>query len=295
MRMILGLVILGGLVCAYWFGAAYLLRKAPARLAERGVQVDAITVSGFPAQFNLALTKPALRARGWSADWARLSLRAYWPFTATGHLSGQQNITWRGANVQLDGADMPATLALSPGLALETARISGRDMVLGGAISGRLHTAALELSRGTTAAEYALALDLDGLQLASFRQVVPTAMLRATLRFAKPLRPTIRQVPQDIELVEASIDLGMTRMQATGTLTRRADARWDGAIALTLSDWPVLMTTLEDMGIMRPDQAPMVRMMAQSMAKGETLSLPLTVAGSVVSLGPLALWDFGRF
>ncbi|MBN2759981.1 MAG: DUF2125 domain-containing protein, partial [Rhodobacteraceae bacterium] len=190
MRAIVWLSLLSGLFCAYWFGAAYLLRAAPTYVSDRGVQVARVDVAGFPMGFDLRLDAPALPARGWRADWAALSVPSYWPFSAQGTLSGQQQFRWRGAEWRLTGADMPLSLELTPGLTVTRAALGGRDMALAGPIGAQLGALDLTLTPAETAQDYHLALDLTDLTFVQLGHDLDSASLRAILRYAAPLRMT---------------------------------------------------------------------------------------------------------
>lgn len=294
MRAIIWVLGLGALFCGWWFGAAALLRAAPAHLVPRGVEIQALEVTGFPSAFDLRLDAPALPARGWRAGWAALSVPSYWPFSAQGTVSGQQSIAWRGAEWRLDGADMPVAVALSTGLEVERAALSGRDMRLSGPMAATLDTLSLRLDRAEAAESYALALDMTGLALAPLGQRLDNASLRARLTYATPLRLTAPGTLAEIELRDARFVSGPSTAELAGTLTRRSDGLWDGALSLRITNWQPIMAALQQSGALPSDQAPLVMMVAQGMSEGDTLTLPLTVTGSILSLGPIPLLDLGR-
>jgi len=288
MRGFLGVVILGGMFCAYWFGSAVALRMAPAHLPADSVQADQIAVTGFPMRFDIAVDRPALPARGWSADGLSLSLPSYWPFAATGTLSGPQELTWRGVDWRLDGPDMPVSFALTPGLELTMARLDARDLQLLGPVSGRLDSAALAVDKAGDPASRAVALDMAGLALGKME--IPRASLRAVLHMADaPRPPRVKQ----IDLSRAKITMAEITVTANGTLDRAPDGRLSGNLPLTVTNWRALLRMLQENGLVPADQAPILQMMAERLGQGDTLSLPLTLKDSVVSLGPLALLELG--
>jgi hypothetical protein len=295
MRGIIWLLGLGGLFCGWWFGAAYLLRIAPAHLSERGVQVQQVKVSGFPASFDVRLDAPVLPARGWRADWAALSLPSYWPFSATGTVSGQQSFAAQGARWQLTGEDMPLRLTVSRGLEVTGAALSGRDMVLTGPINLVLDNLSMTLVPEDTAQSYQLRVDLTGLEIPAVRQNLESMGLRATLRYAAPLRLTSQSTLTELDITDARFASGQSVGTTTGRLNRRPNGLWDGDLTLTLTNWQPILAGLQQSGLLPPDQAPLVMMMAQGMSAGDTLTLPLSVTGSIVSLGPMPLLDLGHF
>lgn len=288
MRGVLGLVILGGMVCACWFGAAQVLRMTPDQMAARGVQVQSVDVTGFPLRFDIALDRPALPARGWSADALTLSTASYWPFTATGALTNPQNLPWR-----IEGPDMPLSIAVTPGMVLSTAEIAGHDLTLHGPISGRLGSVTLSVSPADDPLARRLSLEMDGVALGG--PDTASATIRAVVHMTAPPRLPRRPDIRQIDLARAELSFGATRAELSGTLDRGPDGRLNGALPLTVTNWRALLNTLQQSGLLPADQAPMVMMMAEGLSNGDRLSLPLTVAGSVVSLGPLTLLDLGRF
>lgn len=292
MRGFLLLIILGSLFCAAWFGAATLLRMAPGQLSARDVQVQSVAVTGFPLLFDIAVERPALPARGWSAEALRLSLPSYWPFSATGTLSGPQELTWRGAAWRIDGPDMPLSITLTPGMVVTTATLEGRDLSLRGPIFGHVASMAVSLSPAETPTARALALDLDGLSLGGI--AMTAASLRAVLDMTAPPRLTDHPSLTRINLNDARITMREIEAEATGTLDRNPDdKRLTGELRLTITNWRALFGLMQNAGLIPPGQAPMLLMMAQRLGTGDTLSLPVSVRSSVVYLGPLALLDLG--
>lgn len=292
MRGFLGLVILGGALCAGWFGVAQVLRMAPDHLPARGAVVQSIAVTGFPLRFDLALERPTLPAQGWSADAAHLSLPSYWPFRATGTLSGGHTLTGRGATWRIDGPDMPVAATVTPGLVFSTATLQGHDLTLSGPLSGRLDSVALSLSPTDDPLARTITLGMNGLDFGGLGTL--SATLRAQLKFTAPPRLTTRPGLQRVTVARARIETGTARAEVSGTLERGADGGLTGDLPLTITNWRPLLAQLQQSGLLPPDQAQMVMMMAQGMSNGATLSLPLSVRASVVYLGPLALLDLGR-
>ena len=216
MRGFLGVVILGGMFCAYWFGSAVALRMAPAHLPADSVQADQIAVTGFPMRFDIAVDRPALPARGWSADGLSLSLPSYWPFAATGTLSGPQELTWRGVDWRLDGPDMPVSFALTPGLELTMARLDARDLQLLGPVSGRLDSAALASGQGRRPC---VARGGAGYGRAGLGQDGDTTRILCAPCFTWQMRRARPRVKQ-IDLSRAKITMAEITVTASGTLDR---------------------------------------------------------------------------
>lgn len=293
MRGFLGLVILAGMFCAYWFVVAQVLRSAPDLLPERSAQAQSIAVSGFPLRFDISVARPALPARGWSAERLTLAVPSYWPFSSTGKLSGPQDLTWRGAHWQIDGPDLPLSVAVSPSLTLTHAKIEGHDLTLRGPLSGNLQSVVVSILPTDTPQARALTMALTELNLGAL--AVTSASVRAVLHMTVPPRLTRPQQLHRIEITHAQGSFGEIQVEATGTLERTPDGRLNGSLPLTVTNWRALFTMLQNAGVLPAEQAPMVMMMMQGMSNGDSLSLPLTITDSIVYLGPLSLLDLGRF
>ena len=76
-------------------------------------------------------------------------------------------------------------------------------------------------------------------------------------------------------------------------LARAPDGRLNGKLDLAITNWQSLLQQARETGLLPPDQAPIIMMMAQGMSQDDSLSLPLTIADSVVYLGPMALLSLG--
>lgn len=296
MRFALGLVIIGVMFCAYWGGASYVLRHEHGRLAAQGVQVSDVAVTGFPLRFDLTAQRPALPAFGWSASWLRAELPSYWPFRAEGVLSGTQTLMRRGTEWQLSGDDMPFAIDSDPALSLNAARLRGNALRL----TGPSATLAVDrfdiaLSPTDTPSRRNLTLSLQDVTSNALPQPLRRATLDATLGFDRP--PDLRGAARldTISLQESFLEWDGARVGLDGTATLREDRRLDGQITLTVTGWRTMLAQMQATGLIPPDQAPMVQMMAASMSNGDDLILPLALDASVLRLGPLILLDFGRF
>lgn len=296
MRLVLGFFILGVLFCVYWFGVAALLRQPPKGDALQNAQVAQISVSGFPRRFAITLDQPALPAQGWSAPWLRADVPVYWPFSATGTLPGAQTLRFRGTDWSSTGPDMWFAGRTDFSLTLHAAHLEGQSLrVAGAGLTATLGPFKLALTPGDTPTTRRLRLTLSSLELAALSVPVSDVQMEMAISFDRTpdLRGNARI--RAIGLDGTRFDWGNTRIAASGTLTPRDDGRLDGAITLEITGWSRVLDRLQTMGLLPPDQVPMLRMMAQNMSADERLILPLTLSGSVLGLGPLALLDLGRF
>lgn len=296
MRLVLGLSILGVLFSAYWFGVAALLRQPAKAVAMQDAQVAQISVSGFPRRFAIRLDQPALPAQGWSAPWLRADVPVYWPFSATGTLPGAQTLRFRGTDWSTKGPDLWFAGRTDLSLTLHAAHLGGQSLrVAGAGLTAALGPFKLALTPGDTPTTRNLRLTLSSLELAALP--VPVSDVRVQMAMSFDRAPDLRGNARikAIGLDGTRFDWGNTRIAASGTLTPREDGRLDGAVTLEITGWSRVLDRLQTMGLLPPDQVPMLRMMAQSMSTDERLTLPLTLNGSIIGLGPLALLDLGRF
>ncbi|SUZ30854.1 hypothetical protein ROE7235_00583 [Roseibaca ekhonensis] len=296
MRFVLGLIIIGAMFCAYWGGASYVLRHEHGRLAAKDVQVSDVAVTGFPLRFDLTAARPALPALGWSAAWLRATLPSYWPFRAEGVLSGTQTLMQRGTEWQVSGGDMPFSLNSDPALRLNAAQLRGDALRLTGpGATLAVDQFEMTLSPADIPSRRNLTLSLQDVTSSALPQPLRRATLDAMLEFdhAPDLRGTAQLAT--ITLQDSFLEWDGARIGLDGTATLRDDRRLDGQITLTVTGWRTMLAQMQATGLIPPDQAPMVQMMAASMSNGDDLILPLAMDASVLSLGPLVLFDLGRF
>lgn len=295
MRGILGMVLLVTVFCAYWFLAAHMLRSQQVPLGPEGLNATAASVTGFPAQFRVALQQPSWPARGWSASGLQAQAPSYWPFDIHGTIAAPQRLHWRRAAWQLDGADMSFALRTDPLLAVHSARLDGGALQVGGPVPFQLTGLSIALDPADRPTARQLTGSVRGLTVPGILPNVVQGRLDAILGYDQ--EPDLRGMAQleTLDLTDARLDWDNVQIQATGRLARAPDGRLDGEIVLTISGWRDLLGLLRSSGLLPRDQAPMIEMMAQSMAEDDRLTLPLNVSRSTLGLGPITLLDLGAF
>jgi hypothetical protein len=295
MRAILGMGLLFAVFSAYWFALAQTIRNAPEHLDPFGLHMSSVAVSGYPARFDLRLTDPAAPRHGWSAQWVQAQARSYWPFAVEGKLSGAQSWRLAGADWQTDGAEMPFTLQTDPSLQVQSAQVQAGATRIDGPLAASFAGFTLRLDPATDPAARRVTATLRDLSVPALDSALVQASVNAVLTFdtVPDLRGMARWNHMAIQDLTASWE--DVALQASGDLARGADGRLDGQIQLSIRNWRDMLAALMAAGYLPPDQAPMIGMMAQSMADGADLTLPLAVNGSILRLGPLALLDLGQF
>lgn len=295
MRGILGLVLLAAAFSAYWYVAAYALRHQHAVMGQIGLNAEAVSVSGFPAWFRVDLQNPSLPGHGWSAPMLRAQARSPWPFAIDGTIGMPQTLRGAGAAWQVDGDSLRFALRTDPALSVRSARLEGSALHAVGPVTARVAQLSVGLGPSDTPTARVLEGRLDNLTLPGVMPGAAQGHITATLGYDRipGLRGTARL--DHVALTDLRLDWDSLQVQATGQVARGPDGRLDGTITLTVTGWRNLLVMLRSTGLLPPDQAPMIEMMAQSMASNNRLTLPLTLVQSTLRLGPLTLMDLGAF
>ncbi len=310
MRVVLGLGLLAvALLSAWWALAAHLTpREANARLnANPALTGEMGRIHGFPLRFETEIRgltwQSARGGLGWQADPLRLEASSLTPWQLRAQFPPEQVVELNGQPLPLHSRAMEGTITLSRGITLAAA-----DLSLSGA---RLATVPGEVTLDTLSADLRQidgphhALDLDAKALALPRSLLdlidPEQHLPATLDRLKasarlgfdapidPRRPASRLEEVHIEGLQA--DWGPLSIGLSGEVSRDAQGLLDGGLQLLLSDWQVLHRMLVATGLLAPDMAMMAGMVLASQAAPGTseVTLTLTLARSMVSIGPLPL------
>ena len=147
MRGFLGLVIVGGVLCAGWFGVAQLLRMAPDHLHARGAEVQSIAVAGFPLRIRSGAGSPR-PARAGLVCRCRASVPAQLlAIPRQRHTVGRPHIDKAGRKLAYGRAGYAlrghrhTRVGVTRGPTLQ-----GRELTLRGPLSGWLDSIALSLS-----------------------------------------------------------------------------------------------------------------------------------------------------
>lgn len=317
MRVIVAVILVAVLgYAAYWVVASRAISGQIDQILAQSQSVAArdVELSGFPYRFDLRARDVAVTSadgqNGWRAPDLTVTALSYRPHHLIAFATGQQALTWRGVPILLDVDATRASLVLTAGTALDVARANlvidaAVIQVAGGTYKADTLRAALR-GNGTT-----LDLALEGLALTpdpalvawldpmgTLPPLLASIGLDAGLTLDAPLSLRGDRVTvQDIAVRALSLDWGPLMVSATGDLRADSPTTWAGQINLQVTGWPLLLDALARNGAIAPDMLGLARQMAASMADpvSGVLTLPLGVAGSRVSLGPIALGSLPRF
>lgn len=318
MRFLLWVVLgLGVLWGAYWFvGSSALDREVNAwfdtqAASGRLVGRDSVSVAGFPNRFDVTITAPYLvdEASGWGVKTPFLQLLSMtWkPWHVIAVLAPTQELTSPSGRVLSVISEVWASLQLRPGLdlALDQVVVDAKSITV---TSDGLSMAAgrIELAAAADATRengLRLGLQADDLTLdPSIAALVPDlgpvisdVHLDATVQLSRPVNRhlTPEAEVKAVHLSEARLAWGDLALSAKGDLTRDADGRAEGEIALSVAGWRQLPDALVALGAMPASMAPWVTRALTLLAAGasdpDQLEVPLTFAGGRMALGSLPL------
>jgi hypothetical protein len=323
MRKLLVLLLLGtGLWWGYWFVGSTAVRngveQALADAASRGVivQTPDVSVSGFPNRFDLTVEgvdflDPAT-GTGWQAPFFQVFAMTWKPWHIIAVMPPEQVVILPDEAVTVASQGLRASARARPSTDLPLAMA----VVESGALSIRsdrgwnLEAGRSVLSLGAAAGggnAYDLSLDIAALapdpgfllQLAPDGSLPPeleVIRLRATATLTAPLdrhagatRPRIAAV----DLTDALIGWGALSASAKGSIAPDDQGLAAGRIDFTVTNWRRIMPILVASGSVRPELAPTVEKMLESLAElsgdAEVLELPLVLEKGWMTLGPLPL------
>ncbi len=317
MRVIVALILVGVLGYAgYWVVASRALSAQIDQVLVGSSTISAsdVEMSGFPYRFDLAARDVALRSadtqRAWRAPEVTVTALSYRPHHLIAFVTGQQALTWAGVPMVLDAASTRASLVAKPSLTVEIARA---NLVVDAAvlqIEGTTHKADV-LRAALRGNDTALDLAVEGLALTpdpalvtwldptgSLPPIIASLGLDAGLTLDAPLSlrgPSAE--PQTIDLRALSLEWGPLEVETKGNLRADGAGLWSGQLELRVTGWPLVLDALARNGVIAPDMHGMARQMAASMADpvSGAVTLPLSVAGSRVAIGPFVLGQLPRF
>lgn len=317
MRVIVGLILAAMLFYAgYWVVAVRTVNAQIEQVLQSSKQLAAadVQVSGFPHRFDLrgrdvVLTSRDMQTR-WFAPDVTVTALSYRPNHMIALVTGQQELMWRGVRTVLNAESTSASLVLTPGTALAVARsnlaLDRATLQVAGSTQqvDTLRVAARTQDNNLDLAIEALTLTPDPALVAwldpngTLPPLVARLGLDAVLNMNAPvaLRGAQPQV-LGMDVRALMLDWGALTLQASGTLRTDGPGTLGGQITLRIKGWPLVLDALARNGAIAPDMVGMARQMIASMsdpASGE-LTLPLSVSGSRVAVGPFVLATLPRF
>jgi hypothetical protein len=318
MRLLLGLALgLAVLWGGYWIvGSRALDREVNAwfDMAEaegRLVAREAVSVSGFPSRFDVTVTAPRLEDAatgwGWSTPFLQVFSMTWKPWHLIAVLAPTQEITTPGGRVIAVTSDIRASLRLRPGLdlALDQAVVDGKALSFTSEgwsmAAGRIELAAA--GDATRQNGVRLGLQADDLTLdpalaalvPALGGVISDVHVDVSVQLSMPVDRHLTPEAQvtAVHLAEAHLVWGDLAVSGQGEVSRDADGRAKGEIALSVAHWQQLPEALVALGVMPGGMVPWVTRALSLLAAGATnpdrLEVPLTFANGRMALGALPL------
>ncbi|PIE13539.1 MAG: hypothetical protein CSA70_04495 [Rhodobacterales bacterium] len=323
-RLLVVIVVFALGYSAYWAVGARGARAGfetwfDARRAE-GWQADytALDLKGFPNRFDTTLTRPVLAdpetGLSWQAPFLQIFALAYRPNHIIAVWPKQQSFATPLARYDVTSDDLRASLVMGAdtSLPLERSNLVASSMeVVNTATDQRVALGGVQVALHrveTTVSEYRLAVNVDGfappaplkLHLDTGGALPDTLdALRAdvTVGFDKPLDLSAieqaRPQPRRIRLRLAEARWGALELQFAGTLEVDETGRPTGRITVKARNWRDIIALAEKAGWLPgtvADQfAQGLGMVAGLSGNPETLDLPLSFGGGLMSLGPIPI------
>lgn len=313
MRRLIALVlVVAALWSGYWVMGTRALEAGvrswitSARASGLEVGEAGVSVRGFPNRFDLTVEAPAIRdpgtGFGWRADRLQSLMMGWKPWHVILVTSPAQVVVTPAGELPLTGEGLAASLVLVPGRSLELnrLRLTGKALVLD-LPGGRLALDELRLATERDAAaprQHKLGVELLGLTgtLAGLPAGEGHLRLDAALEFSAPpalLAGGQPPRPEAITLKEARLDWGAVSLAATGRLEADAQGYAAGRLELTATGLETLVPLAVGLGLVAPGAqdglTAMVRRMQATAGEGKPVSLPLTLSGGRVRIGPLPI------
>ncbi|SPH16966.1 hypothetical protein DEA8626_00480 [Defluviimonas aquaemixtae] len=325
MRALLWLVAVGALLFGgYWFVGSRTLRSGvettlDALEFEGLARHGELSLTGFPARFDLTVTEPEWIGRdsvfGWRAPWIRIHALSYRPHHVIAVLPEEQTLRIGREELTLATRDLSASavFGLSPALPLERAQTVGVAPVLtsprGWGLSGTELRLAIRRGEGDLEHEVGaelIAPELTGAPVRLLGAGLPAngerLRLDAVFGLDEPLdrhilSRGIRIRSADIRALD--LDWGTLELRGTGQIELDARGTPEGRIALSVRDWRAALDAAIGLGLVRDEIRPTLtralEILALTSGQPDDLSLPLTFHNGFMSLGPVPLGPAPHF
>lgn len=311
-------VLLMGLWSGYWFVGKSAVEEAVQRFIDNAkaqgltIEDEGRTVAGFPNRFDLTISAPKLydgqSGWGWQADFLQIFSLSYKPWHLIAAFAPEQELTTPFQRIKVSSTKLQASLVAKPNAALDLQRTNVIGTGLAFASEQGWQIGLEELRFATRLDEtrrdtHEIGLDLMSLvpdpALAARVPDLPATIDRLRLdAFVGLSGPINRYLSQgsprltSIILREASVNWGALSIFSKGDL-QVIDGYPQGQIDVRMQGWRELVSLLVSMGAIKPEVAPTVERMLETLAvqsgDPETLTMPLTFSGGQMRLGPLPL------
>lgn len=309
MRVILGVVLaLAVAYGGYWFVGSRLFERgvqdwfAAQAVQGRVAEHEGLAVTGFPSRFDLTVDAPHIAdpqtGWGWRADFAQMFMLSYKPNHVIVALPDAQVLETPFGEVAVTGTGVRGSARMGLNLAPVRLAATGQAMHASlpeaslGADSFRFGS---QLIEGRT---HDVGLEADGLAVTAPRITLTGGILRlrGTVTLTEPVAdaPLIGTPMDAVSLTEAVLQWGALSVGVAGDLVADAEGFASGMLNLKVQDWPAALQAAVEAGIIADNQARTLEGGFRMMSQGDTVEMPLTLAGGVVRFGPLPLMDAPR-
>lgn len=276
-----GTIIAVGLVAAVlaggWLGAETMAARHVAALIRDDPGLEAASVAPLrdPRQIGIRLSEPQLRdpALSVAMPWARLSLSPLSPLTARLDLPDAIRVVQAGQAMDLAWQDPRASVALAPlnrmapdalDLQARAVTLDGLPMAQGLSLRADLGALGSDAPRPARAA-YDIAIALEGVQTQALAMLgLDAGPLPGPISVRGPLRVWLDATPslgadaapgpQVVGWQTAGLDMqaGDIGLRLVGRLSRDAQGRAEGQVALYSPDADAMIGLAEGLGLIPP-------------------------------------------
>lgn len=302
----------------YWFVGKSAVEEATqsfiATARDEGIVIEdkGRTIAGFPNRFDLTIASPVLSdpRSGWSwqADFLQVFSLSYKPWHLIAAFAPHQVLNTPFESLTLASEKLQASLVVKPSTTLDLDRTTlvGTGLSLRSDMGWQVATESLRFAtRLDETRQNTHEIGLEVLSIApdpSFSALIPDLptvvdrlRIDAFAGFSGPLDRNMGQSRPRITSVvlrEAMLVWGELSVFAQGDL-QAPDGVAQGQIDIRIQGWRHLVTLMVATGAVKPEVAPTIERMLETLAQQsgdpQTLNLPLTFVGGQMKLGPLPL------
>lgn len=300
-------IFLAALWAGWWFVAAHLAGQGvdalEADLRAQGWQVDYTDRStrGFPSRIDMTLSELSLTtpqgAMTWQSDWLQAFALTYRPNEVIFAWPDEQQITLPDQSLTLgaQGLMASATVGIATDAPLKQAVVESGLLTLVSDAGWRMGAtrllAALRESPEASPGSYDLYARLEELALPggiSGPGATATLHVEAGLTFNGPVTLSAMPLLENISLDDIRADWGAASFTLSGELAPDAAGFATGTLMIGLRNWPALLESAVQIGLIRPDAADAWHHGLMLAASGDnSLNAPLVASGGVLLLGGL--------
>lgn len=311
MRFLKWIITLGVVYALYWLGGYYLFSNglrdwlAAQGQAGRMAEIQSLETGGFPLTFaadaqGIVMADPAT-GWGWMAEGARVSAPAWWPFGVDATVSGRQVIDTPAGQIDLLAEGLAGHVGLNATLAPVSGWLSaGRIEAASG--QGTLRADDFRMTSDRTEGRtHRITSDATGLAVEAGDIRLDNGRLHlvadVTLAEVVDGLADAVAVPVDgVRIETGELRLGDMAVLVTGDLVSDGRGFAAGDLTLRMENWPAAMQVAVEAGLLPAGQARTLEGGFRMLSGGrDALTVPLTLDGGMIRLGPIPVGPAPRF